>query len=249
MGADGLKEASGFISRVASLIRPIADQQQLSVQPSNLGFQQSGSIASRQFTRSAQRVFRGTQLVLRQAGGTEYTKGIGFPDGIVGCDELLRGMSRHRLGEWRVASCEGNFAQSQPRERLECAIADVARVANGLPFVLLGLTELTTVSQTDREVVMGFSQSSRVTQSLISWDRTLIEGDRVRKPITHVRGGTEIVQCTRSEQVVIIVARELEHRCESLLRCIELAKLELGDAAQIQHASTAVPITGASRFR
>lgn len=34
-------------------------------------------------------------------------------------------MLRHRLGEWRVASCEGNFAQSQPPERLECAIADV----------------------------------------------------------------------------------------------------------------------------
>ena len=112
MGADFLEEASGFICCSASLIRLTIDEKQLGVQPANLGFEQSGSIRSRQFTRSAQRVSSGTQLVLRQAGGAEHTKGISFPERIVGRDKALRGVSRHCLSERRVPSCDGNFAQS-----------------------------------------------------------------------------------------------------------------------------------------
>ena len=47
MATDFVEEASGFICRKASLIRLVADEQQLSVQPSNLRFEKSGTLRNR----------------------------------------------------------------------------------------------------------------------------------------------------------------------------------------------------------
>lgn len=128
-------------------------------------------------------------------------------------------------------------------------MSDLASVADGLPFVVFGVTQPAAVPETDREVVMGFSQSSGVAQPLVGWNRALVHGDRVVEPITHVGEGAEIVQCTRGEQFVIIVARELEGCAERLFRFVELTELQLGYPPEVQHCSQTAAIPRALGFR